>query len=93
MTTVTIGAASQALVSARLVAAMNGEKQGSFISFSTPELLFKTLTQTCWQINCEMIGAGPMPVSELARRFERDVKYVHEDVNALLNAGVLEPRG
>jgi DeoR/GlpR family transcriptional regulator of sugar metabolism len=37
-----------------------------------------------------MSGAGPMSIRELSRRLERDVKGVHRDVQALLEAGLLE---
>ena len=37
-----------------------------------------------------MTGAGPMPIREAARRLERDVKAVRGDVQALLNAGILQ---
>ena len=36
-----------------------------------------------------MTGAGPLSIRETARRVERDVKAVHGDVTALLNAGLL----
>jgi predicted transcriptional regulator len=36
-----------------------------------------------------MCGAGPISIREAARRVGRDVKAVHGDVTALLNAGVL----
>ena len=36
-----------------------------------------------------MTGAGAMSIREAARRVERDVKAVHGDVTALLNAGLL----
>jgi predicted transcriptional regulator len=37
-----------------------------------------------------MTGAGPISLREAARRVGRDVKAVHGDVHALLNAGILE---
>lgn len=37
-----------------------------------------------------MCGAGPLSIREAARRVGRDVKAVHGDVTALLNAGLLE---
>jgi predicted transcriptional regulator len=37
-----------------------------------------------------MCGAGPISIREAARRVERDVKAVHSDITALLNAGVLD---
>ena len=36
-----------------------------------------------------MCGAGPVSIRETARRVERDVKAVHRDVTALLDAGLL----
>ena len=36
-----------------------------------------------------MTGAGALSIREAARRVERDVKAVHGDVTALLNAGLL----
>jgi len=35
------------------------------------------------------LGAGPVAIREAGRRGGRDVKAVHGDVTALLNAGVL----
>ena len=60
------------------------------ISFATPELLWKVLTAKRWEILKVMCGAGPLTVREVARRVERDVKPVHTDLTALLNAGVLD---
>lgn len=59
-------------------------------SFATPELLWKVLTAKRWQLLKAMCGAGPISIREAARRVERDVKAVHGDVTALLNAGVLD---
>lgn len=90
MNTVTLGVAGRDQMSKRFLAAMRGQAQGQFISFATPELLFQTLTQLRWNILKAMTGAGALSIREVARRVERDVKRVHEDVSALLNAGVLE---
>jgi predicted transcriptional regulator len=60
------------------------------ISFATPELLWKVLTAKRWEILKAMCGAGPLTVREIARRVSRDVKSVHTDLTALLNAGVLD---
>ncbi len=59
------------------------------ISFATPELLWRVLTEKRWELLKALCGAGPMSIREAARRVERDVKAVHGDVTALLNAGVL----
>ncbi len=60
------------------------------VSFATPELLWKVLTAKRWELLKAMCGAGPMSIREAARRVGRDVKAVHSDVTALLNAGVLD---
>jgi predicted transcriptional regulator len=59
------------------------------IAFSTPELLWQVLTAKRWELLKAMRGAGPMSIREAARRAGRDVKAVHGDVTALLEAGVL----
>lgn len=59
------------------------------ISFATPELLWKVLTEKRWQLLKVLCGAGPVSIREAARRVGRDVKAVHGDVTVLLNAGVL----
>ncbi len=59
------------------------------IGFATPELLWQVLTAKRWELLKAMCGAGPMSIREAARRVNRDVKAVHGDVTALLEAGVL----
>jgi predicted transcriptional regulator len=59
------------------------------ISFATPDLLWKVLTAKRWELLKAMAGQGPMSLREAARRVSRDVKGVHGDVHALLDAGVL----
>jgi predicted transcriptional regulator len=60
------------------------------ISFATPELLWRVLTSKRWEMLKTLCGAGPVSIRETARRVGRDVKAVHSDVTALLNAGVLD---
>jgi predicted transcriptional regulator len=59
------------------------------IAFATPELLWQVLTAKRWELLKALCGVGPMSIREAARRVGRDVKAVHGDVTALLNAGVL----
>jgi predicted transcriptional regulator len=59
------------------------------ISFATPELLWQVLMAKRWELLKVLSGAGPVSIREAARRVGRDVKAVHRDVTALLNAGVL----
>lgn len=90
MNTVTLGLASVEASKARLSRAMHGEAQGAFLSFETPALLWKVLTEKRWEIIRAMTGAGPLSIREVARRVGRDVKAVHGDITALLHAGVLD---
>jgi predicted transcriptional regulator len=59
------------------------------ITFDTPELLWKVLTARRWDLLKALAGEGPITLREVARRVHRDVKGVHTDVHALLDAGVL----
>ncbi len=67
----------------------SGKASAPRISFESPELLFKVLSGKRWEILNAMTGAGAMSIREAARRVGRDVKAVHGDVTALLNAGIL----
>ena len=94
MKTVTLEICSMDEVKDHFVRAFSGEEQGAFISFLSSEALWKTLTaKQRWQLLKALTGAGPMTIREAARRVQRDVKAVHRDVHALLNAGltVLHP--
>jgi predicted transcriptional regulator len=90
MNIVTLGISTLEEMGTRFVAAWHGKAQGSYISFPTPELLFRTLTPARWTLIQAVIGAGPISVDEIARRVNRASKTVHRDVQALLNAGVLD---
>ncbi len=67
----------------------SGKPSAPRISFESPELMFKVLSGKRWELLNTMTGAGAMSIREAARRVERDVKAVHGDVTALLNAGLL----
>jgi len=88
--TVTLSVASRETVSRRVIAAFQGEEQGDHISFASVELLWQTLTKKRWDILQAMTGAGVLSIREVARRVGRDVKAVHGDVTALLQAGVID---
>jgi predicted transcriptional regulator len=90
MTTVTLSVASAEDVRRRARSAFEGEAQGAHISFASAELLWKVLTAKRWELLKAMTGEGGMTIREAARRVGRDVKAVHGDVHALLDAGVLD---
>ena len=90
MNTVTLSVASREDVTRRALAVFEGHEQGAHISFASVELLWKTLTRKRWDLLHAMTGQGAMSIREAARRVGRDVKAVHGDVRALINAGVLD---
>ena len=90
MNSVTLEVCSREQTNSRFLRAVTGDPQGQFISFETPELLFKVVSGKRWELLKVMTGAGPMTIREAARRMHRDVKAVHGDIHALLNAGLLQ---
>jgi predicted transcriptional regulator len=90
MKTVTLQVAELDDVKRRAREAFKGRRQGSRISFATPELLFRLLTAKRWELIRALTGAGAVTIREAARKVGRDVKAVHGDVQALLSAGVLQ---
>lgn len=90
MRTVKLEVSSRGKISQRFLRALKGASQGAVISFESPALLFKVLSGKRWDLLKVMTGAGPLTIREAARRMERDVKAVHGDVHALLNAGLLQ---
>jgi predicted transcriptional regulator len=93
MNTVTLSVASRDDVTRRALAAFGGQAQGSHISFASAELLSQTFTRKRWELLQAMTGQGAMSIREAARRVGRDAKAVHGDVQALLNAGVIDRTG
>jgi predicted transcriptional regulator len=90
MNIVTLSVATRETVTQRALAAFEGERQGARISFASVELLWRVLTAKRWELLKAMTGQGAMTIRELARRVGRDVKAVHGDIHALLDAGVIE---
>ncbi len=93
MNTVTLGIATRDQVNARFKSAMAGKPQGNFISFESFETLLKVLTIKRWQIIDALTDKEPVSIRETARLVNRDVKAVHGDIQALLNAGILRKEG
>ncbi|WP_373499108.1 transcriptional regulator [Desulfococcus sp.] len=93
MRTVTLGIASRESVGKRFLEASTGSPQGTFISFDSPERLFKVLSGKRWHLLKVMTGSAPISIREAARRVGRDVKAVYADVQVLLNAGILYKTG
>ena len=93
MNTVTLSVSSPEDVSRRALAAFRGEAQGNHISFASVDLLWQTLTKKRWEILHAMTGQGAMSIRAVARLVGRDVKAVHGDVVALIQAGIIDRDG
>ena len=89
MRIVTLEVLSREKMKERTLRAFKGERQGTFISFESPDLLFKVLSRKRWELLKVMTGAESLTIRETARLLGRDVKAVHGDVHALLNTGIL----
>lgn len=91
MKTVVIGVSSREEANARIMSAIaTGKSQGAYRSFESTAELWRTLSPKRWDVLKAMTGAGALSMREVARRVGRDVKGVHTDVHALLNAGLLD---
>jgi predicted transcriptional regulator len=64
--------------------------QGEVLNFEGPDAFFGRLTERRWVLLRTLQGQGSLAVRELARRVERDVKRVHEDVQVLADLGLIE---
>jgi predicted transcriptional regulator len=89
--TITIDANWQGMLRTAAHAAFAaGSYQGETLNFETPGAFFSRLTSRRWALLNALIGAGEVPVREMARRLKRDVKRVHEDATELVELGLIE---
>lgn len=64
--------------------------QGEVLNFESPGVFFGRMTERRWAIVRALQGQGEIALRELARRVERDVKRVHDDVQQLIELGLVE---
>jgi predicted transcriptional regulator len=64
--------------------------QGEVLNFESAASFFGRLTERRWTLVHALQGQGPLTVRELARRVRRDVRRVHDDVEALAELGLVE---
>ena len=70
--------------------AFAGEAVGEQLVFADPALFFGKLTANRWALVQLLQAQGPAGVREVARRAGRDVRRMHDDIQALLALGLLE---
>jgi predicted transcriptional regulator len=88
--TLTLSVAAPDETRRRALAAFAGERQGARVSFASVDLLWKVLTPKRWAVLKALAGQDGVTIREAARRVGRDVKAVHGDIHALLDAGLLD---
>ena len=64
--------------------------QGEVLNFESAGAFFGQLTERRWALLHALQGQGELAVRELARRVDRDMKRVHEDVQVLAELGLVE---
>jgi predicted transcriptional regulator len=64
--------------------------QGEWLNFESPAAFFGHMSERRWALVRALQGQGEISLRELARRVGRDVKRVHEDVQELLELGLVE---
>ena len=91
MKTVTLEVRSyaDAMAEARQALKSGVTQKTAKIVFTTPELLWRVLTAKRWELLKALCGRGVVGIREAARLVDRDVKGVHNDITALVQAGVL----
>ena len=93
MRTVTLTLSTREETNRRFLHAFDGKSQESLLTFESPSLLFTLLTAERWELLKMMTGAGAITVREAAERVEKDIPVVQDDVDALLQAGILRKNG
>lgn len=62
------------------------------LTFTSLQLLLRTLTPARWTLLEQLKRGGPVSINELARRLGRHYKNVHTDVSRLIELGLIERR-
>lgn len=87
--TVTISVGSLQEAKSRLSRAFKGEAQEPRVTFTSLDVMWRTLTPRRQELLQAMAGRDAMSIRAIARLVNRDVKSVHGDVQALSSAGLL----
>ena len=90
MNAVALSVTTREAVTRRAERAFAGRDQGSHISFASVDLLWQTMTRKRWELLKALTGQEAVSIREASRLVERDVKSVHGDAHALLEAGVIQ---
>ncbi len=96
MKTLYVSVASQEQIDAEMLKAVADARAGKRVTarhrlrFLTYEQMHRVLSPVRMQIVKTLAGQSSLSIREVARRVDRDVKSVHGDVTALINAGVID---
>ena len=73
----------------RIARAIAGQIDGTKVTFTRADLFTEVMTARRWEIIRGLLGAGPLSISEVARRVRRRAKNIRNDIEALVGCGVL----
>ena len=68
----------------------SGEYQGEKLNFESPAVFFGKLTEKRWDLVRLLQSEKPSGVREIARLIGRDVRRVHDDLQVLVELGLIE---
>ena len=75
---------------ARKVDGAGAIRAENHLSFGSLDVLLRALTQKRWALLKALRGRGPSSIRALAAEIGRDYKAVHNDVLALIEAGLID---
>lgn len=88
--TIRVQSLNDAMKAVRAAFANNKPEATPGLSFPTYDLMHRVLAPKRLDIIRSMAGQGPLGYREIARRVGRDYKGVHNDITALIKAGVID---
>lgn len=68
----------------------NDEYIGEYLTFESPNALFKAITPKCWELIDKLQNLGTVSMRELARQLGRDIHRIHDDIKKLKELGIVE---
>ncbi|OCX76766.1 hypothetical protein A6M27_03605 [Acidithiobacillus thiooxidans] len=88
--TITVQPDWQAALRSAGKAAQSETYQGETLNFESADVFLGRLTALRWSLLRQIMRLGEVPIRELARQIDRDVRRVHDDVVVLTELGLIE---
>jgi len=68
----------------------DGVYAGDFLTFESPTALFRAISPKRWELLGALQKLDIISMRELSRQLKRDVHWVHDDVKALKELGIID---